>query len=1043
MFIPRALHPIQTLLIVCGVLLLTSNATGQAFKQRVIDAHRPTGSSNNVSAESIGTAFARWQQSNDVLNRRTELRSLHGLNTGQILAYDRLASSIPRFDARWDVDEAALIYLSGTPLQRSHSTITGGNIHIPTAQAFFSEFAGLLDIPDGPESFIPKSTMQDERGRTYMRFTQQRGGTAIYGKEVICEIKANGDLDLFMGRYTPASRPSTGAFTLSSEAAIAAATGHISTLSRGNTENIDPRLLANGGRTVAERCWFDDGKKLHSAYFIELTPNLFERWHVFTDAESGTILRAHNAVCADGPSKANATDLLGQSRAIDTYLHQGTYYMIDATRPMFDGANSIFPNNTYGTILTLTANNSDLQNVTHNASIGNKWNDASAVSAHYFASLVYDYFRTTFGRNSIDGNAGSIVSVVNVTQGGQSMENAFWNGQIMAYGNGGPDFDPFAKSLDMAAHEMTHGVTENTAGMEYLNQSGALNEAFSDIFASMVDRADWLIGEDITKVSANFPNGAMRSMEDPHNGTSQGAWGWQPKHMNEFQNMPESQDNGGVHVNSGIINHSAYLLAQQIGRDKAEVILYNALTTKLTRQSRFIDYRLAIIRAAQDIYGATEAQACGTACDQVGITDGNPTDKPGDYPPVNGIDRMLFANTDVFLPAPLWIATPPATSPQDFTSVSFTVPWSRPSISDDGSVAVFVSSEYNIHAISLIGAANEQIIDNSQIWNSIAISRDKNLLAVTTVLLNPELYIIDISGAAPVAKTFQVSTPTYTGDEMPNTAKFVDAMEFSLDDESLLFDTYNEIAIDGYNYGFWDINIMEVWNNATDTYGSGRNARIFPQDPTMNLGNPTFAKTKPTVIAFDAQFPLLGTSYAMAMDAYSGDPKVVAPLPYNTFGYPNYSANDAVLSFVVSDQSIDVIYNISMASDGVTSIGSPQGFIAAGIWPLWFRSGTRPVAVEESPVSTTAQLDQNYPNPFNPSTTLRYALREAGTVTLTVHDALGREVATLVSGRQDQGTHLATWDGRGYSGLLLPSGMYIARLTVRGAVITRHMLLMK
>ncbi|MFZ1731886.1 MAG: M4 family metallopeptidase [Bacteroidota bacterium] len=1043
MLIYRTLRSIYFLLLLGGVLLMPSQAAGQAFKQRVIDAHRSSTQSGPVNAEKIGAAFSRWQLSNEVLNNRRELRQLHGLKTEQILAYDILASSIPAFDARWDIDETALIYLSGTPLQRSRSTFAGGSIHLATANAFFTNFAALLDIPAGGESFVLGSSTQDERGRSYLRFAQQRGGTPIYGKEVICEIQANGDLDLFMGRYTPASRPSIGTFTLSSEAAIAAANGHLQSLSQGNTATADSRLLANEGRTIAERCWFDDGKKLHAAYFIESTPNLLERWHLFIDAENGNILRAYNAVCADGPTKASTKDLLGQFRTIDTYLSKGTHYMIDATRPMFDAANSVFPNNTYGTIVTLTANNTDLQSVSHITSAANTWIDQSAVSAHFFASIVYDYYRTTFSRNSIDGKGGSIISVVNVTQGGRSMENAFWNGQIMAYGNGGADFDPFAKSLDMAAHEMTHGVTENTAALEYLNQSGALNEAFSDIFAAMVDREDWLIGEDITKVSANFPNGAMRSMEDPHNGASQGAWSWQPKQMNEFQTMPESQDNGGVHVNSGIINHSAFLLAQQIGRDKAEKILYNALTTKLTRQSRFIDYRLAIIRAAQELYTAPEAQACASACDQVGITDGKPTDKPGDYAPVNGIDRMLFANTDIFLPAPLWIATPPATGDQDFASVSFTELWSRPSISDDGSVAVFVSSEYNIHAISLVGDPNEQVIDNSQIWNSIAISRDKNLLAVTTIMQNPELYIINISGPAPVAKTFQVSTPTYTGDAVPNTAQYVDMMEFSLDDESLLFDTYNEMTVGGYVYGFWDINVMDVWDNAGNTYGSGRNSRIFPQDPTMNLGNPTFAKTKRTVITFDAQFPLLGTSYVMAMDANAGEPKVIASLPRNTFGFPSYSGNDGMISFVVSDQGIDVIYNISVAADGVTAIGNPQGFIASGTWPLWFRSGTRPVTVEEMPISTTAQLDQNYPNPFNPSTTLHYSLRDAGTVSLTVHDALGREVATLVSGWQAQGSHLATWDGSGKAGVLLPSGVYIARLTVNGSTLSRQMLLMK
>ena len=863
-------------------LLLPAISTGQSFKQRVIDAHRASVSA--APSENLGRQFTRWQQSNDVL-RRHEVLQYRGLRIDQILSYDELAATIPRLAVQWD-EPGTPIYLSGAPLQRSRSTFSASNPHEATAHAFFETFGTLMGISDSRETFVATSARRDESGRTHLRFAQLRSGIPVHGKEVICGIMPNGDLDLFMGRYTPASRPASGTFTLSGGDAIGAARTHVSPLSAGEDVHVDPTLLARDGIAQAERCWYDDGKVLQAAYFVELHPNLRERWQVLVRADDGAVLRAFNAVCGDGPEKAQARDLLGQTRTIDTYLHQGSYYLIDATRVMFNAGNSTFPDRTYGTILTLTANNSDLQTVSHVLSTANTWNDASSVSAHHFASVVYEYFRGTHGRNSIDDQGGTIISVVNVTNGGQAMENAFWNGKIMAYGNGGPDFEPFAKSLDIAAHEMTHGVTEHTSGLEYVNQTGALNEAFSDIFAAMVDRDDWLLGEDITKVSSNFPNGAMRSMEDPHNGASPGAWGWQPKHMNEFQNLPESQDNGGVHINSGIINHSAYLLAQQIGREKVEKIFYDALTTKLTRQARFIDYRLAIIRSAQELYGTTEASACAAACDQVGITDGRPTDKPGDYQPVDGIDRMLFTNTDPSFPAPLWIVVPPATNDQDFSSVSFTAIWSRPSISDDGSVAVFVSDEFNIHAISLVGDPNEQVLDNSGSWNSIALSRDKNLLAVTTISLVPEVYVIDISGPTPVSKSFTIYTPNYTGESMPNSARFVDAMEFSLDDEMLLFDVYNEVTISGYEYGFWDINLMEVWDKVGDNYGSGRIDRIFPQDPAMNLGNPTFAKTKPSVIAFDAQFQLDGESYVVALDVSQGEPSLVASVPYNTFGYP-------------------------------------------------------------------------------------------------------------------------------------------------------------
>ncbi|MDX9758126.1 MAG: M4 family metallopeptidase [Bacteroidota bacterium] len=1023
-----------------GVSILLPDMTqAQAFKQRIIDAHRD--SIPTPPAEMIGAEFMRWQESNDVLARRPELHG-RGLRIGQILAYDRLATEIPRLEVKWDESHAP-IFISGAPLQRSRSTAAGTGIHGSTVHAFLTAFADVLDLRADAESFVLTAEHRDEQGRTHLRYQQRRDGIPVHGKDVRFGIMPNGDLDLFLGRYTPDSHPTVGTFTLDATVAIDAAHAHVAPRSVGRQSTTHSEFLVNHGSDRATRCWYDDGARLRAAYFVELHPNILERWHVTVDASDGTVLRAFNAVCADGPEKSSAIDLHGQQRTLDTYLHQGNYYLIDASRPMFNATASIFPDETYGTITTLSANNSDIVNVTHVASANNQWSDASAVSAHSNAAVVYDYFRATHGRNSLDGKGGTIISMVNVTSGGRSMENAFWNGQIMAYGNGGANFEPLAKALDVAAHEMTHGVTEHSAGLEYLNQSGALNEAFSDIFAVMVDREDWLLGEDVTITSSNFPTGALRSMEDPHNGAIQGIPAWQPKHMNEYQHLSESEDNGGVHVNSGIINHSAYLLAQAIGREKAERILYDALTTKLTRQARFIDYRLAIIRAAQELYGASEAGACATACDQVGIIDGNPTGKPGDLPPVDGIDRMLFTNTDPSFPAPLWIAVPPATHDNDFSSISFTPVWSRPSISDNGTVAVFVSDEFNIHAISLVGDPNEQMLDNSGIWNSIALSGDTRLLAVTTISFTPELYLIDISGPTPRAKSFPVSTPNYTGDEIPNTARFVDAVEFSLDDRTLLFDTYNEIDISGYTYGFWDINRMEVWDRVADQFGTGRIERIFPQDPAMNLGNPTFAKNKPSVIAFDAQFQLDGTAFVMALDIHDGDPVMVAEIPYNTLGYPNYSGNDATLSFVVSDPAIDVVFNQSMAADGVTPIGSPQGFIPAAIWPLWFRTGIRPLAVESAVPETGILLSRNYPNPFNPATTLRYHLPASSDVLLTVHDAIGRRVATLAQGQRQAGDHTASWDGRGEDGARMASGVYTARLVADGKTFTRHMLLLK
>lgn len=738
---------------------------------------------------------------------------------------------------------------------------------------------------------------------------------------------------------------------------------------------------------------------------------------------------------------------MGQTRTLETYLLQGTYFLIDATRAMYDEGKSSFPDDPAGAILTLDAHETSLTSITHVTSADNNWAEPSSVSAHANAGIVYEYFRTTHQRNAIDDKGGTIISVVNVGKDGQPMENAFWNGKLMAYGNGGEHFEAFAKALDVSAHEMSHGVTEHSAGLEYVTMSGALNEAFSDIFGAMVDREDWKIGEDITRVSPLFPTGTMRDLEDPHNGGTQGSASWQPKHMNEYQNLDLNDDNGGVHTNSGIINHCAFLLAGQIGRDKTEKIMYRALTTKLTKQAQFIDFRLSIIRSAEELYSTVEAQACATACDQVGILDGNPTDDPKDIPPVNGTDRMLFVNTDPNFTETLWIAAPVPGGNHDLTAISQTNVWGRPSISDDGSVAIFVDTDNNIRMISLVGVPNEQILDNSGIWHSVALSRDGKRLAVTTTERVPEIHVFELFGSNPAIRKFPVSTPNYSGNDIPNTARFVDAMEFGVTDQFLLFDTYNEVTIQGYSLGFWDINIMDVWNTAQNSFGTGRIERILPQDPDINTGNPTFAKTKPTVIAFDLQFPQQGEAYVATMDAFKGEPATVVQLPAGEIGYPSFSGDDRLLAFAYKDNGESSIYNLSMSPDGVTPTGDPQRFIDGATVPLWFRTGSRPVAADGPEVRPEGvTLAPNYPNPFgggspsgSHSTVIPFTLERAGTVTLTVMDLLGREVARIINAEERaSGSHHAV-----FNPATLAPGLYRYRIETESGAQTRNMLLVR
>ena len=227
----------------------------------------------------------------------------------------------------------------------------------------------------------------------------------------------------------------------------------------------------------------------------------------------------------------------------------------------------------------------------------------------------WDFYRQLFGRNSIDNKGLLIKQYVHYDKG---MDNAYWDGRRMVYGDGdGTVFTSFTNDIDVIGHELTHGVTENEANLNYENQAGALNESFSDIFGIMikqrfnnqdVKKSDWLIGE---KVMIG-PKYALRSMKAPGTayinhpelGTDP-----QPATMDKYQNLPNtsSGDWGGVHINSGIPNFAFYVTAYNMGGyawDKAGRIWYAVLTDKtLVQNADFAEVKNLTIVHAEKLYG--------------------------------------------------------------------------------------------------------------------------------------------------------------------------------------------------------------------------------------------------------------------------------------------------------------------------------------------------------------------------------------------------------------------------------------------------------
>ncbi len=233
-----------------------------------------------------------------------------------------------------------------------------------------------------------------------------------------------------------------------------------------------------------------------------------------------------------------------------------------------------------------------------------------------------DYFRKVHARDSIDGEGMALLGTVHY---GQDYDNAFWDGHQMVFGDGdGTYFERFTRSLDVIAHELTHGVTEATAALVYQGQSGALNESVSDVFGSLVkqyaqrqpvDQADWLIGADL--LSAKVKGRALRDMlhpgtayDDPRLGKDP-----QPDHMTRF--VETDEDNGGVHLNSGIPNRAFAVAATTVGGKAWETVgpvWYDVLTgDRIQARCDFATFARLTHEAATARYGAEHAVTLAVA----------------------------------------------------------------------------------------------------------------------------------------------------------------------------------------------------------------------------------------------------------------------------------------------------------------------------------------------------------------------------------------------------------------------------------------------
>lgn len=880
------------------------------------------------------------------------------------------------------------------------------------AYLYLEELKSRMGVDNPNEEFIITAQQQDDMGQTHIRMEQYYQGLPVYASEIIMHAK-DGQIIGMNGHYettpslniTPSFAKANAVELIKSDLATKA---KFADFPQGKlAQQFSPaHQLASQLVVYNEK----DGQA-HLAWQINIHPNITEEWLYIVDAHSGDILESHINSCQfahkeqveaavkaanlpatatenayanmdplDGSLDANGLDLNNFTRTFKTYTvtAQNTNFLIDITRSMYNANGSNLPDEPAGAIFTINGNNGSPQGndfqVTHLVNSSSNWNDKTAVSAHYNAGLAYDYYKNTFGRNSINGTGGTIISIINVAdENGQGMDNAFWNGNAMFYGNGKSAFKPLAGALDVAGHEISHGVIQNTANLVYQGESGALNESFADIFGAMIDRDDWLMGEDVV-FSSVFPSGALRNLQDPHNGqTALGQPGFQPNRVSE--QYGGSQDNGGVHINSGITNRAYYLIATAITKDKAEKIYYKALTDYLTKHSTFKDLRIAVLKAAEDIYGAgsSEVNAIGPAFDTVeisGPSSGGGTTSPNDnYQDdleVNpGQDFIVYR--DATNGNKLSMANGSGAVVSGFTSAEPSL--SQPSVRDNGGNILYVDTFFNIHNITFdwaAGSFTDELLVNDGENRNVAVAPDGSRMAVLSTAYDNLIWIYDFT--LETWKNFTLYNPTIDSTTTDN-VDAADIIHFDYSGEYVMYDAQSTITnSQGANISYWDIGFLHVWDNGGNTWADGNIEKLFSGLPeNTSVGNPAFARNSPYIIAFDYFDDSTGVALWGA-NIETGDAEEIAT--NDVYSRPSFAPSD---HFLIADSGTSTgteIYTVSLAASKYQYGGELQKIIDNSGWGDWFANGSRSLVLDANQPLDDDKMSIA-PNPFSATLSIR------------------------------------------------------------------------
>jgi bacillolysin len=542
------------------------------------------------------------------------------------------AKSRSPWQASFDAKKGTARHLEG----RLAAALKPGENPSAAALSFLSAHKQLFRMGAPEAELTARRDRSDALGMHHVRLGQHVGGIPVAGVDVFVHFRSDGSLSTVDSTYVPdlSSMNLTPAFDGQEALALAIADFAAS------RPKFRPGQFWRA--PIVELVVLPTGASAKLAYHVRLHVRSVDPSHMdyMIDASTRSVLRKYDNLQTGTPTTGSGMTSDNQSVTLQISEDGTNFTLEDMTRTPA-GIRTFTYNNQPNASCSMDLNpdgcleqwinahpHGDLLTSTDKAAWDMAGNSkGAAVDAHLYAGYVYDYYKSKFNRKGIDNNDMEIQSNVHFAT---NFANAFWDGIGMVYGDGDTiQLKLTTKGYDVIAHELTHGVTEHESALEYHDQPGALNESLSDVMAAFAEHVsfpdpikNWYVGE---KVAGLLLGTKLRDMIDPGSVTLSP----QPDHMSKYNTTTE--DNGGVHINSGIPNNAAYLMtiggtnknskvvvSNGIGWEKAEQVWYRAATEYFGATSDFQAAAQATLTAAADL-GYSEANKATIECAWIAV----------------------------------------------------------------------------------------------------------------------------------------------------------------------------------------------------------------------------------------------------------------------------------------------------------------------------------------------------------------------------------------------------------------------------------------